>query len=384
MVKDFKKALPDVSEKIDESGMAVNGIVFRNMLSSIGITNYHRISLDYRISIYGFIQDEKFHFSDENGKEISRDTIGFNKGVLVLEIQDNLYTMLPENKCRKHKAFAIDAFNNISWFENNELLYFSISEYQILIPKTEYVEVNYETQPHYETARFFGQQSDTLITAYAKDVYSYIEDSKIRMICRGKLYSEKYDDVKVYTEYQYETEKWAVLVCKNGKWGMITQDGNDLNPQYRSIQVIRFPLFKLETFDNKFGLTDKYGDLLFRPIYNVFEYEEDSYSHASWFIITDTEISKVEFEWCKDRTKRRLICEIPEIDKSKIKKWGTCTFVRDTRRGEEHATFLKIIKEDGEEFIIDNKGNTLSRYDELEDWRLYGDYGDGVEIWDWH
>ena len=45
----------------------------------------------------------------------------------------------------------------------------------------------------------------------------------------------------------------------------------------------------------------------------------------------------------------------------------------------ERAVFLKVVKEDGKEFIFDNHGNDITDSDEFYEW---GD--DDWEDWEWY
>ena len=64
-------------------------------------------------------------------------------GILVLDLKDDVYNFLPENKQPEGKALAIDNSNNITWFSDEEDFYFYITDNQILIHQSENIGVLY-------------------------------------------------------------------------------------------------------------------------------------------------------------------------------------------------------------------------------------------------
>ena len=377
MGEDFRKALPDVSEYIDDSGLAVNEIVHRNMLTSIGIKYFYKISLDSGMSVYGYMKDEKFHLSDEKGREINRESVGLSKGVLVFEIEDNQYKLLPPKRSREDSAFAVDEQNNISWFKSGERFYVSISENQIIIPKTYYIDEYGEEQEKYETARFFGEQTSNNLTAYNSDVYSYPESSKIRLICKSVLYPNKYDNIKVYSYSKQLLDEWTVIVCLHGKMGMITYDGKCIEPQYKSIYPMQSPFFIIENSNGEYGVINAQGEMMIAPVYKELSYD---YIDSVFFIVTDEDIHFISYSWRDFRVHYYTFVEIPEIEKCNIKKWGTTTFSCETRGCVERDAFLKIVKEDGKCFYYTHYGEEISDWSKMLEW---SNRWDDDDVWDW-
>lgn len=376
----FRKALPDVSEYIDDSGLAVNEIVHRNMLTSIGIKYFYKISLDSGISVYGYMKDKKFHLSDEKGREINRESVGLSKGVLVFEIEDNQYKLLPPKRSREDSAFAVDEQNNISWFKDGERFYVPISENQIIIPKTDFIDEYAQEQEKYETARFFGKQTSNNLTAYNKDVYSYSESGKKRLICNSVLYPDKYDNIEVFPYKTLLHDEWTVIVCLQGAMGMITYEGKYIKPQYKSIYPMQFPLFKIENCKGEYGVINAQGEMMIAPVYKVLNYDD---SGSVFFIVTDEDIHFITYSWIDNMDYKVRIytsVEIPEIEKCNIKKWGTTTLSCETRGRVERAAFLKIVKEDGKCFYYTHYGEEISNWSKMLEW---SNRWDDDDVWDW-
>ena len=386
----FKNALPDNADLIDCSGDVVNGIVYRKILASNGITYFYKVICECDRSIYAYIKENKFHFSDENGNELRREDIGMRRGILVFDIIDELYTILPENKRIEGKAIAIDDSNNISWLESDADFYFNILDNQILIHKVEDLSEQFELGDsdieYIHSARFWGENSESEITAYNDKLFVYNNGDKKQVIYCGKQYQELFDEIIVFEHGDgifYNYRRNEILVSINKKWGMITQDGKYIFPQYKSIKELESALYKIETFDEMYGVINASGDVIICPTYRKLMHAHASNFYSGAFIVTDEDIYSVSL-YNRTENKARIVgsCEIPEIEKCGIKKWGTQIFVRQTRSYEERATFLKIVKDDGKEFIYNNHCCEITDPDEIEKWDL--SFSNNDCDWDWH
>lgn len=382
----FKKVLHKYNNLIDCTGNVVNGIVYRNLLASNGITSFYKLVYDWNISIYAFIKDNKLHFSNDSGSELRREDIGIKKGILVLDLKDDVYSFLPENEQPRGKALAIDGSNNISWFSDEEDFYFYITDNQILIHQNEYIRDTYERvkadKDYEDRARFFGDFSDKEVTTYNNKLFVYDEKGKKRVIYYGKQYPEEFDKIEVWNLGDKFTPKSVIIVCISNEWGMITLDNNYIKPQYKSIRRLFYNtpfLFKVEDNNCRMGVIDGFGDIVIDVDYDFLETGDMSNLQPTYIVVTNKDINTIFPNRHKKTFYYTSYCEIPEIEKCKIKKWGTKQFSRFDYSSVERAVFLKVVKEDGKEFIFDNHCNDITDSDEFYEW---GD--DDWEDWEWY
>lgn len=387
LVETYKEVLHDNANLIDCTGNVVNGIVYRNLLASNGITNFYKVSYDWNISIYAYIKDKKLHFSDEKGNELKREDIGIKKGIIVLDLKDNIYNFLPENKTPNGKAVAVDDSNNITWLEHDEDFYFYVTDNQILIHKSKYIrDINerIKADKDYEDgARFFGNHSNSEITAYNSKLFVYHDDSDVRVIYFGKQYPNAFNEIEVWGGGNKYDERSTILVCINNEWGMITLDNNYIEPQYKSIK--RFYntsfLYELESHNGKMGVMNGFGDVVIDPDYEFLEIGDMTDWKSIYVVITDKNLYTIFPNRDKKKDNYISYSEIPNIENSKVKKWGTKKFIQYTEHDEVwKCTFLKIVKEDNSEYIFDQNCNDITDSDEFYQWEEEESWMD----WDWY
>ena len=381
LVDAFKKVLHNYDNLIDCTGNVVSGIVYRNVLASNGITSFYKLSHDWNISVYAFIKDNKLHLSDENGSELRREDIGIKKGIIVLDLKDDVYNFLPENEQPEGKALAIDDSNNISWFSHEEDFYFHITENQILIHQSEYIRDMYGNKDYEDKARFFGDFSSKEVTAYNNKLFVYDDKGKNRVIYYGRLYIEVFDKIEVWELGDKYTPRNVIIVCINNEWGMITIDNNYIKPQYKSIH--RFYntsfLFKVEDNNSRMGVMNGFGDIVIDIDYDFLETGDMSDWQTAYIVVTNKDINTIFPNRDKKKDNYTSYCEIPEIEKCKIKKWGIKEFSRFDHDRVVKAEFLKIVKEDGKEFIFNKYCNDITDSDEFYEWE-----DEDWEDWEWY
>ena len=386
LIDAFKKVLHNYDNLIDCTGNVVSGIVYRNLLVSNGITNFHKLLHDWNTSVYAFIKDNKFHFSDENGGELKREDIGIGNGIIVLDLKDDVYKFLPENEQPEGKALAIDDSNNISWFCDEEDFYFHITDNQILIHQSEYIRDMYERikadKDYEDKARFFGDFSNKKVTAYNNKLFVYDDKGKIRVIYYGKQYKEVFDEIEVWELGDKYTPRNVIIVCINNEWGMIAIDNNYIKPQYKSIHRFYNTSFLYEVEDNnsRVGVMNGFGDIVIDIDYDFLEAGDMSDWQTTYIVVTNKDINTIFPNREKKKGNYTSYCEIPEIEKCKIKKWGTKQFSRFDHNREEKAIFLKVVKEDGKEFIFDKYCQDITGSDEFYEWE---DFEEWIG-WDWY
>lgn len=386
LIDAFKKVLHNYDNLIDCTGNVVSGIVYRNLLVSNGITNFHKLLHDWNTSVYAFIKDNKFHFSDENGGELKREDIGIGNGIIVLDLKDDVYKFLPENEQPEGKALAIDDSNNISWFCDEEDFYFHITDNQILIHQSEYIRDMYERikadKDYEDKARFFGDFSNKKVTAYNNKLFVYDDKGKIRVIYYGKQYKEVFDEIEVWELGDKYTPRNVIIVCINNEWGMIAIDNNYIKPQYKSIHRFYNTSFLYEVEDNnsRVGVMNGFGDIVIDIDYDFLEAGDMSDWQTTYIVVTNKDINTIFPNREKKKGNYTSYCEIPEIEKCKIKKWGTKQFSRFDHNREEKAIFLKVVKEDGKEFIFDKYCKDITGSDEFYEWE---DFEEWIG-WDWY
>lgn len=385
LVDAFKKVLYNYDNLIDCTGNVVSGIAYRNLLASNGITSFYKLSHNWNISVYAFIKDNKLHFSDENGSELRREDIGIKKGIIVLDLKDDVYNFLPENEQPKGKALAIDSSNNISWFSDEEDFYFYITDNQILIHQSEYIRDMYERikadKDYEDKARFFGDFSSKEVTTYNNRLFVYDDKGKNRVIYYGKQYPELFDEIEVWDFGDKYTSRNVIIVCINNEWGMITLDNNYIKPQYKCIH--RFYntsfLFEVEDNNNRMGVMNGFGDIVINIEYDFLETGDLSDWQTTYIVVTNKDINTIFPNKDKKKDNYTSYCEIPEIEKCIIKKWGTKQFFRFDYDREVKAKFLKIVKEDGKEFIFDKYCNDITDSDEFYEWE-----DEDWKDWEWY
>lgn len=382
----FKKVLHKYNNLIDSTGNVVNGIVYRNLLASNGITSFYKLAYDWNISIYAFIKDNKLHFSNENGSELRREDIDIKKGILVLDLKDDVYSFLSENEQPGGKALAIDGSNNISWLSDEEDFYFYITDNQILIHQNEYIRDMNERikadKDYEDRARFFGNCSDKEVTAYNNRLFVYDDKGKKRVIYYGKQYPEEFDKIEVWNLGNEYTPKNVIIVCISNEWGMITLDNNYIKPQYKSIRRLFYNLCSLYIVEDnncRMGVMNGFGDIVIDVDYDFLEAGDMSDLQPKYVVVTNKNINTIFLDRHTKKHHHTSYCEIPEIEKCKIKKWGTKQFSRFIYNTVESAVFLKVVKEDGKEFIFDNRCNDITNDDEFYEWRE-----DDWEDWEWY
>lgn len=385
LVDAFKKVLYNYDNLIDCTGNVVSGIVYRNLLTSNGITSFYKLAYDWSISVYAYIKDNKFHFSDENGNELRREDIGITVGILVLDLKDGVYNFLLENERPKGKALAIDNSNNISWFSDEEDFYFYITDNQILIHHSVYIWDMYErieaNKDYEDRARFFGDFFDKEVTAYNNRLFVYDDKGKKRVIYYGKQYPELFDAIEVWDLGDKCISRSVIIVCINNEWGMITLDNNYIKPQYKSIhRFYNTPfLFEVEDNDSRIGVMNAFGDIVINIEYDFLEIGDLSDGQITYIVVTNEDIYTIFPNIDKKKANYTSYCEIPEIEKCMIKKWGTKQFSRFDHDREVNAKFLKIVKEDGKEFVFDKYCNDITDSDEFYEWE-----DEDWKDWEWY
>lgn len=178
------------------------------------------------------------------------------------------------------------------------------------------------------------------------------------------------------------TPKSVIIVCISNEWGMITLDNNYIKPQYKSIRRLFYNtpfLFKVEDNNCRMGVIDGFGDIVIDVDYDFLETGDMSNLQPTYIVVTNKDINTIFPNRHKKTFNYTSYCEIPEIEKCKIKKWGTKQFSRFDYSSVERAVFLKVVKEDGKEFIFDNHCNDITDSDEFYEW---GD--DDWEDWEWY
>ena len=385
LVDAFKKVLHNYDNLIDCTGNVVSGIVYRNLLASNGITSFYKLAYDWNISVYAYIKDNKFHFSDEKGNELRREDIGITMGILVLDLKDDVYNFLPENKQPEGKALAIDNSNNISWFSDEEDFYFYITDNQILIHQSENIRDVYERikadKDYKGRARFFGDFFDKEVTTYNNRLFVYDDKGKNRVIYYGKQYPELFDEIEVWDFGDKYTSRSVIIVCINNEWGMITLDNNYIKPQYKSIHRFYNTSFLFEVEDNnsRMGVMNGFGDIVINIEYDFLEIGDLSDWQTTNIVVTNKDINTIFPNRDKKKDNYTSYCEIPEIEKCIIKKWGTKQFSRFDHNREVKAKFFFFLKEDGKEFIFDKYCNDITDSDEFYEWE-----DEDWKDWEWY
>lgn len=374
MIDDFIRILPNNSDIIDGSGTVVNGIVFRNMLATSGITNFYKIAYDGIISVYGYVKDDEFHFSDENGNELKRDDIGIPKGVIVFDLVNDVYKMVEEKSSFKGKGIFIDGDNNISWLMPNENFYVRVSRNQIVIHKKEiiddFVERSHVGRDYYHRARLFGDNSDCEITSIDERWYYYTNNGKIRIICDGKLHPDKFDSIDVHYYHLISRWKYFIIVSIEGKWGFFTIEEKYYEPKYCMVDCLRnSDFYMVQNPDGGLGIASVYGEEILKANNKLLDIDEVYYDNIKLIATTEDNIYLLQSGFsplgkrCYSYNCASLDIKIADILKLEIGNVYKYDFNRELKN-----QFVYVTMKDGNDVIYDHYGWNITDSDEYYDW----------------
>lgn len=371
----FIGLLPKYADVIDDRGDAVNNILFRNILASKGIDFFYKVDCHWKSNVYGYIKDNHFHFSDEIGRELTRDVVGFPNGVLVFEIQEEQYIPLKEGDTPENDAFAINDHNKISWFENGEDLYYRVTNNQIIIHKSN--ELSDYSSYHKEiehSARFYGDNSDTELTSIDENWYYYKENGMIRVLNKGELNPDYFDYIEEHFYSSFSSTFSFIIVSKDDKWGFFTIEGEYVEPKYSSVECLHgnSDFYVIQGNDGCFGVVNLYGEEIIEPTNKEFVVRGFLNEHPNLIAISERYIYTAECEYSSFSKRKFLYTwnyeEIPEIDNCKVSTVEISKYCRYRWGNEEECWFINICKEDGKYFIFDNNCVDLTNSDELDEW----------------
>lgn len=369
----FMGLLHEYADKIDDRGDSVNRILFKNLLSSKGFESFYKINCQWKSNVYGYIRDNHFFFSDEQGKELSREEVGFSNGVLVFEVQDEKYYPLKEDTNTENSVLAINNLNEITWFTNGEDKYHKVADNQIIIHKSENMEEGSDFIEH--SARFFGDKSDIDLTAIVEDWYYYKEKGEIRVFHKGELNPDSFTDIDVPCYYSdYSGTYCFIIVTKDNKWGFFSIDGNYVKPKYSSIGYVNgnHDFYIVQNSDGCYGVVNLYGEEIIEPTNKILEVRGFLNELPNLIAVSERYIYTAVCNYSLFQKRRySYFCyyeEIPEIDNCKVSKIEIIKNFRYRWGDEEKCWLINIIKEDGHYFVFNSYCDNITDNDELAEW----------------
>ena len=245
---------------IDETGFVVQKLLQRNLLASNGITDFFKIESNQVCNVYGYIKENKFHFSDENGSEISKGDLSFDR-IIVLEKAKNIYKEIAPYKYSEdkydNKIFAVNDNCNIFEFKHHEDFYVRLVDGDIIIHGSKEIDDNYSfygIKNH--VARFIGNKQNIELSAIDNKWYFYKENNKIRVVLDNNVLTEIFDEIKPLSKSRFSgmSSAEAILVKKGELWGWFNNVGNFFEPKYKNVQSMSFGLLCVKDETNQEGV----------------------------------------------------------------------------------------------------------------------------------
>ncbi|SDN81421.1 Leucine rich repeat-containing protein [Prevotella communis] len=371
----FSELLPEYASIIDESGEGVNQIVYRNFLKSNGITDFYLIDYMWKFNIYGYIKDELFHFSDEQGNNLKREDIGIPNGVIVFDLVNEKYQWLKEKSSCKGKGIAVDGNNHISWIGHNENFYIKVSTNQIVIHKCEaiddFVEQAQIGRNYNHRARLFGDNNDLPITSIDERWYYYTNKGKIKIICDGDLHPDQFDKIEVKNYKVGLSWKHFIIISKDYKWGFITLDNKYVKPIYSMIECLNNPYFFIvQKPDGCLGIASVYGEEI---LGTTNRYLNVDVVHCQGLDLIATTENNIYILCCEHDSRGEhdysYRCSSLEIKPSEIMKLEIGNVYRFNYGRKQKTQFVYILKKDGKHLVFDNYGYDITDSDEYYKWK---------------
>ncbi len=370
----FSELLPEYASMIDESGEGVNQIVFKNFLKSNGITNFHIIDYKWKFNIYGYIKDETFHFSDEQGNDLKREDISIPNGVIVFDLVDEKYQWLKEKKSCKGKGIAVDSNNHISWIDPRENFYIKISTNQIVIHKCEviddFVERAHKGRNYNHRARLFGDNSDLAITSIDEKWYYYTDKEKIRIVCDGNLHPDQFDKIEVKSYKVGLGWKYFIIVSKDGQWGFFTIDNKYVEPKYSMIECLSNKYFFIvQNPDGCLGILSVHGKEILEATNRYLDVDEVQCQNMDLIATTEDNIYILSCNYdLFGKHSFSYYCSSLDIKLSDILKLEIGNVYQFDHGREIKDQFVYIIKKDGKRIVFDSSGYDITDNDEYYKW----------------
>ena len=371
----FMGLLPKYADIIDDRGDAVNRILFKNLLISRGIGSFYKVDCQWKSNVYGYIKDNHFHFSDELGKELSREEVGFPNGVLVFEVQNEQYKPLKEGDTPENKALAINDLNEISWFAIDEDLYYRVTNTQIIIHRSVEDDDDFSDYKGKEQfARFFGDKPDTELTAIDEKWYYYKEDGMIRVLYKGKLNPDSFNYIEEHLYSSFSSSYCFIVVSKDDKWGFFTIEGEYIEPKYSSVECLNgnSDFYIIQGNDGCYGVVNLYGEEIIEPTNRILKVRGFSNERPNLIAVSERYIYTAV---CDYSVFGKRMCsyscyyeEIPEIDKCEVSTVEIAKYCRYKWGNEEECWFIDIRKEDGKYFVFDYNCVDVTNSDEFDEW----------------
>lgn len=377
----FMGLLHEYADKIDDRGDSVNRILFKNLLSSKGFEFFYRINCQWKSNVYGYIRNNHFYFSDEQGKELSRVEVGFPNGVLVFEVQDEQYFTLEEDTNTENDVLAINSLNEITWFTYGEDKYHKVADNQIIIHRSEVVEDDYSYDKEVEHyARFFGDNSDIDLTAIDANWYYYKENEMIRVLHKGELHIETFNYIEPHFYSSYFSTNCFIVVSKEDKWGFFTINGEYVEPKYSSVDCLdgNSDFYIIQEKNGCYGVVNVYGEEIIKPSNKEFTVRGYLNERPNLIAISERYIYMASQDYyVSSKGKYSYSCwyeEIPEIDKSKVSRIDVSRYFRFRRMDKEECKFIFIYKDDGKYFVYNEHCFDVTHDDEFYEWEeeVYG------------
>lgn len=370
----YKHVLHENANLIDCTGNVVSGIVFRNLLASNGITSFYKVSYDWEISIYAFIKDYKFHFSDEQGNELKREDIGIPFGVIVFDLVDEQYKWLKEESSCKGKGIAIDNNNHFSWIDPNEDFYVRLSANQIVIHKCELindlVERAHIGRDYHHRARLFGENSELAVTSIDEKLYYYTDSGKIRIICDGKLHPDQFDSLEIKSFENISCWKHFIIVSKIDKWGFFTIDGKYIEPHYYMVECLRDSYFYVvQKLDGCQGIINIYGEEILEASNMILDVYVVHCQNINLIATTEDNIYILCCGYSPlGKRSFSYRCSSLDINKSDVLKIEIANAYKYDHERELITQFIYVIKKDGREVVFDDYGQDVTDSNFYYEW----------------
>lgn len=377
----FMELMHEYADKIDDRGDNVNRILFKNLLYSKGFEFFYKINCQWKSNVYGYIRDNHFFFSDEQGKELSREKVGFSNGVLVFEVKDEQFIPLKEGDTPENKALAINDLNEISWFAIDEDLYYRVTNTQVIIHRSKVVEDDYSYDKEVEhSARFFGDYSEIELIAIDANWYYYKENKMIRVLHKGELNIETFNYIEPHFYSSYFSTNCFIVVSKEEKWGFFTINGEYVEPKYSSVNCLEgnSHFYIIQEKNGCYGVVNIYGEEIIKPSNKEFTVRGYLNERPNLIAISERYIYLASQDYyVSSKGKYTYSCwyeEIPEIDKSKVSRIDVSRYFRFRRMDKEECIFIFIYKDDGKYFVYNERCFDVTHDDEFYEWEeeVYG------------
>lgn len=253
---------------IDETGFVVQKLLQRNLLASNGITDFFKIESNKVCNVYGYIKENKFHFSDENGSEITKGDLSFDR-IIVLEKAKNIYKEIAPNKYFEYdydnKIFAVNDDCNIFEFYPYEDLYIRLDDGDIVIHGSKGNEDEYtfyDNKNH--VARFIGNKQNVELSAIDNKWFFYKENNKIRIILNNILLADIFDEINplCIRRFSEMVSVEAILVRRGELWGWYNNAGDFFEPKYNAVRRLSFGLLCVKDETNLEGVVTVNNEII--------------------------------------------------------------------------------------------------------------------------